>query len=223
MLDWLISCDKEMLLFFNSVHTAWFDNFFWMLSAKWLNVFIAIPFIIILFHCRAKWDALFIILALALTVLLCDQIASSVFKPLFQRLRPTHDTSMMVNIVNGYTGGRYGFISSHAANAFGVATFLLYVFRNKFFTCAIFTWAVLVAFSRIYLGVHFPADILGGVLVGMCVGKVVFVLYSRLRVRLSNSKHLVTIENPYMLNGYAIFFAYSIVAVLLSVAVIAFF
>ena len=220
MLDWLIDIDRELLLLCNSVHTQWLDNFFWIMSTRWLNIIIALPFIFILLHRRVASEALLIILAVALTVLLCDQIASSIFKPLFHRLRPTHEPSLVVHVVNGYTGGRYGFISSHAANAVGVATFLLMVFRNRYFSLAILSWAVLVSYSRIFLGVHYPGDVLCGAAVGVIVGWAVYKLYEKLRVYLYNKGKLASIKNPYMLNSYAYGFAVTILSVILVVAII---
>lgn len=221
MLDWLINIDKELLLLCNSVHTSWLDNFFWMISARWLNIFVAIPFIIILIHRRAKLEAVIIILALALTVLLCDQIASSVFKPIFHRLRPTHEPSLTVYTVNGYTGGRYGFISSHAANAFGVAVLLLHIFRNKYFSITILSWAAIVGFSRIFLGVHYPGDVICGAVVGIIIGYAVYRLYDKLRVYMCKKGRLPALQNPYALNGYALFFTFSIIAVIFVIALLA--
>lgn len=214
MLDWLIDIDRELLLLCNSVHTHWLDNFFWIMSTRWLNIIIALPFLFILLHRRVASEALLIILAVALTVLLCDQIASSIFKPLFHRLRPTHEPSF-----NGYTGGRYGFISSHAANAVGVATFLLKVFRNRYFFMAILSWAVLVSYSRIFLGVHYPGDVLCGAAVGVIVGWAVYKLYARFRAYLYNKGTFTSIKNPYMLNSYAYGFAITILSVILAVAI----
>jgi undecaprenyl-diphosphatase len=111
-----------------------------------------------------------VLVCIALTILLADQITSTFMKPFFSRLRPTHDPELenLVHIVNGYRGGKFGFASSHAANTFGLAMFVFLLFRNRSKHVAwIFLWAAVVAYSRIYLGVHYPGDIIVGGFVGM--------------------------------------------------------
>lgn len=163
MLDFLIDLDKSALLLCNGTHTLWLDNFNWMITARWFNVFVALPLLVmmglVIFKHKKQGviEAMLVIVALALAVLIADQVASSFFKPLFQRLRPSHDPSLSVILVNDYHGGRYGFVSSHAANTFAAAVLLLNIFRNKYFSVVILLWAILVSYSRIYLGVHFPA------------------------------------------------------------------
>ena len=221
MLDWLISLDKELLLWCNSMHTPWLDNFMWMVSERWLNIAMLIPLIIILVHRRKGKEALLLILTIVVIVLLCDQIASSFFKPMFQRLRPSHDPTLDVTLVNGYTGGLYGFISSHASNTFGVAIFLLLLFRNCYFTAAVLFWAVLVSYSRIYMGVHFPGDILCGAALGVVIGYAIYHLYEWVRARLYHSHCLSSQQNPYRKDGYAIPFAIYIPLLFVTLLVIA--
>lgn len=221
MIDWLINIDKEWLVLCNSVHTPWLDNFFWTMSARWLNIFVAIPLLLIMMHRRVKWEAVMVILAVALTVLLCDQIASSVFKPLFQRPRPTHNPDLAVITVNNYRGGLFGSISSHAANTFGVAILLSLIFRDKLLTCTMLMWAALVSYSRIFLGVHYPADVLCGAVVGCLVAYLVYVLYDRSRIAFLKKGLLTSDQNPYRLKSYALFLATSVNFIILFVAIFA--
>ena len=110
-----------------------------------------------------------VILAVVLCVVLADQVSSGLIKELVQRPRPTHTAGLqeLVHTVNGYRGGRYGFVSSHAANTFGLALFCTLLFRNRWYAWTMFLWALVTSYSRIYLGVHVPGDILGGTLVGL--------------------------------------------------------
>jgi undecaprenyl-diphosphatase len=100
---------------------------------------------------------------------------------MFGRLRPSHELGNLVHLVNGYTGGRFGFVSSHAANAFGFAMFSSLIFRFKPYTVVVFLWALVNSYSRIYLGVHYPLDIICGALVGISCALLVYLLYCYLK------------------------------------------
>ena len=146
----------------------------WMVSAKWSSLLLVLALIWVLLH-QNRRHAVLVLVMLVLTVTLADQLSSGLIKHLVERLRPTHDPSLgnAVHVVNGYRGGMYGFVSSHAANFFAVATFLSLLVRHRLVTCSLFAWAVLQCYSRVYLGVHYPGDILGGIVVGVLVGFVV--------------------------------------------------
>ena len=151
----------------------------WIFSGKtvWLPL---AAFILIVLLYKKKWrESILILLAIVLVVTLCDQFASHVCKPIFTRFRPTHHPDFMdqVKTVFGYRGGKYGFISSHAANAFGFATYMSLLFRYRLFTWTIFLWAVLTAYTRVYLGVHFISDIVPGAIAGVFFGGLVYWLY----------------------------------------------
>ena len=110
---------------------------------------------------------------------LADQISVKVFKEGFERLRPSHNPEIkdLIHTVKGYRGGQFGFVSSHAANTFAMAFFTSKLFRNRYYSWFIFIWAAVVSYSRIYLGVHYPLDIIGGALLGMLLGYLVFIPY----------------------------------------------
>ena len=127
-----------------------------------------------------------VVLGIALTITLADQISSGLIKDFIGRFRPTHNPEIesIVHTVNGYKGGLYGFVSSHAANTLGVAVYISLLFRNRYITLFMMLWSLLVAYSRIYLGVHYPGDILGGMVVGVISGFVVYKIYDYAILRL---------------------------------------
>ena len=157
MLENLLTYERNLFLWLNDCHTPYWDEVMWLYSGK--GVWLPLALLVLLTLCyRKDWrEIVLVLLAIVLTITLCDQFASHVCKPLFTRFRPTHHPDFMneVKTVFGYRGGRYGFISSHAANAFGFAMFLALLFRNRWLGFTLFFWATVNAYSRIYLGVHF--------------------------------------------------------------------
>jgi undecaprenyl-diphosphatase len=170
----------------------------WLFSGKVFWIPIALFFIVFLFYKNKKrWkEGLLVLGAIILVVTFCDQFASGLCKPFFTRLRPTHHTEFMneVHTVFNYKGGQYGFISSHAANAFGFATLTALIFRYSFYSIAIFTWALINSYSRIYLGVHFISDVAAGILAGLIFGwlcyRIYIVYYNKVIIH-KNSIHLI--------------------------------
>lgn len=181
-IEQLIAWDKQLLLLGNSFHTPFLDNFVIIFSGKiiWIPAVLAILYAIVR---TQKRDAVWVVLFLALAIVLADQISSGLIKPLVARWRPTHEPSLegMVHIVHGYTGGRYGFVSSHAANACAVALFTSLLFRRRLYSWTIGLWAVANMYSRIYLGVHYPGDIIGGILVGLGSAWAAYALMKRFK------------------------------------------
>lgn len=179
MFDKLITFDKELLLAINNSHSLWMDNFMWLVSSRivWIPLFLVILYIIV--SNKGK-SSLGILISIAILILASDQISSSIIKPLVGRFRPTHDPdiSQWIHIVKGHRGGMYGFVSSHASNVFAVAVFTMLLIRNKLYSVIIFLWASVISFSRIYLGVHFPLDVIFGALLGILLAFIVFKIYS---------------------------------------------
>lgn len=177
MIDYLTDIDSAALLAVNGLHSAFQDALWWMVSAKWSSALLLMALLWVLMH-KNRRHALLVLALSAVAILVADQVSSGLIKQLVERLRPTHDPSLQsaVHIVNGYRGGLYGFVSSHAANFFALSTFLALLMRHRMVTVSLFTWALLQCYSRMYLGVHYPGDILGGIIVGVLVGWLVWLL-----------------------------------------------
>ncbi|MDR1116537.1 MAG: phosphatase PAP2 family protein [Tannerella sp.] len=180
MLEKLLDYEHDLFIWMNGCHTPFEDQFMWLFSAKITWIPLAVMFIVMLFYKNGKhWkETLIMLTAIVLVITLCDQFASGICKPLVLRFRPTHHPEFMdtVQIVFDYRGGRYGFISSHAANAFGFTTLTSLIFRYHFYSVMLYLWATVNSYSRIYLGVHFISDIVPGIIAGLIFGWVVYKL-----------------------------------------------
>ena len=186
MLEQLLVWERDAFFLLNGSDSPFLDHFMWLYSGKVVWLPLALFILFVLCYKRDWKQSLLLLLMIALTITLCDQFASHICKPLCMRYRPTHHPDFMaqVKVVFGYRGGLYGFISSHAANAFGFAIFLTLLLKNKWLGFSLFFWATLTAYSRVYLGVHFITDIIPGALSGLCFGTLVYVLYGWLLRRL---------------------------------------
>ncbi len=183
-METILQFDQELLLFFNSFTSPFFDNAFWLITSRsiWIPMYAMILYAIF----KSQGTKGFItIIFLGLVVLLSDQISTNVFKEGFERFRPSRDPVLegIVDLVNGYRGGKFGFVSSHATNSFGLAVFSLLLFRFNWYTLFILFWATLNSYSRVYMGVHYPGDILGGLILGAFLGWFVYWLYKKISAR----------------------------------------
>lgn len=179
-MDNLIFLDKELTLFLNGLNTPTLDAFFYAITSKWLWIPLYAVLLWMIFR-RQGGRGLMTVIMIGIIVLIADQLASGLMKPLFERLRPSHDDVMqyLVHTVNGYRGGLYGFASSHAANTFAITTFLILVVRRWSLSLAMLAWALLNSYGRVYQGVHFVGDILVGAIIGIVVGRLMYEVYLR--------------------------------------------
>ena len=176
MIGWLVELDKKAFLFLNGKHSPVWDEIMWWISGKtsWIPFYVIL--LIIIIYRERPYKFIYTIVFVAIVVFLCDKL-SVLIKDFIERPRPTHDPVIanMVHIVKNYRGGTYGFVSSHAANTFGVAVFLASWFKNNKWSLFLIAWATIVSYSRIYLGVHYPLDIIFGALLGILIGSQCYV------------------------------------------------
>lgn len=167
----LIHADKEALLFLNGLGSSPFDNFWQLISGKWFWMPLYVIFFYLLYKNFRLRNFVFILIFIAIGITISDQLAG-IFKNGVLRLRPCHDPELVNKMRLVICGGEYGFYSSHASNSFFLATFLAFLFKDKirWFPEFLFFWASLISYSRIYLGVHFPLDVVYGALVGFLLG-----------------------------------------------------
>lgn len=183
----LIDFDKLLLIKLNGSDSLFWDGFMYIVTKTKTWIPAAIALLYVIFKNNNLKRGITILCLLALVITLADQIASGLCKPLFERFRPTKDPEFMymVDVVNNYrAGGKYGFISSHAANTFAVATFISLLIKNNKMTIMMYLWALIPSFSRIYLGVHYPGDVFLGMIDGIFSGIIVYLLYKLLSKKL---------------------------------------
>ena len=169
------SFDTELLLYINQCNNVLMDNVMVKFSETWTWSLLLLTVIFVVLRDRPLKEALLILLGIALCVLLADQISSTFIKPWVARLRPTHDPELMFQIRH-ITGraGQYGFVSSHAANTMACGLLFLLIWRKKIATLGLMLWVAMNCYSRMYLGVHYPFDIIGGLVVGCLVALVAY-------------------------------------------------
>lgn len=182
----LSNIDTDFFLFLNGLHASWLDKVMIAITQMWVWV----PLYLLLIYWTVKqygkrcW---WVFLAVGVVVLCSDQLSAHVCKPLFQRLRPCYNPDLqdLIYLPKGMAGGRFGFVSSHAANTFAVAAFLSPVLRNyrPWLGIVLYLWAFISSYSRIYLGFHYPGDILCGAILGILVGLILWKVFQLVVVR----------------------------------------
>ena len=204
MLEQLLHIDTEILLAINGWHAPWADTLMWIISAKatWIPLYLLLIGLLVWRYRKpamtnVKWlqkvpACVVMIVAIGLAVGAADFIASGILKDLVARPRPSRVPELegVLHLVNDYRSGRYGFVSSHAANTMAVALLFSLIWRNKIATCGLMLWVAANCYSRMYLGVHYPTDILGGLIVGSLVAVVGYWLLDRYRLVVKESCRL---------------------------------
>ena len=183
----LIQIDKQLLLWFNGSDSLFMDSLISTLTnAKtWIPLYLSLIYVVIKSNSAIR-DVLLVVAAAGLCVLLAGTIDDTIVKPLVARWRPGRDPEigMLVDTVDGYRGGKYGFFSAHASNTFSIAIFISFLMRQRLLTITLVTWSLINCYTRLYLGVHYPGDITVGLLWGGLVGFSVYHLYCYARRRM---------------------------------------
>lgn len=183
MVEHLVLWERDLFLLLNSPHTPYLDSVMYLISAAIPWVVVLVPFLFLMAYKQDYKEFLLFLLFIALLVFVADGISSGVIKEIFHRYRPTHhpETAEQVKTVLGYRGGGYGFISGHATNFLAFAMFSSLIFKHRWYTLLIFTATLTVAYSRIYLGVHFVTDVVPGIICGLLIGWFLYWLYCEAR------------------------------------------
>lgn len=220
-MDTIIQLDKQLLLAINGSDSLFVDYLAKTLTtaATWIPLYVSLFYVVV--KNNDNFRRIICILACAgLCVLFAGTVDDLLVKPLVARLRPTHDfqIGMLVDTVDGYRGGKYGFFSAHAANTFSIAVFFSLLMRSRLVTLLLVGWSLTNCWTRLYLGVHYPLDILCGLLWGGSVGTGIYFLYRYVDKRLLHSENDY-VSSKYTSSGYRYSDIY-IVALVLSLTLI---
>ena len=202
-LDALIQFDKQLLLLVNGSQSLYFDGLVKILTtaATWIPLYVSL-FYMVLKNNDSMQKILLIVACAGLCVFFAGSLDDMIVKPMVARWRPTHDPQIgvLVDVVNDYRGGNFGFFSAHASNTFSIAVFISLLVRSRVLTIALVGWSLVNCWTRMYLGVHYPGDILVGLLWGGTVGTLLYLLYYRINRRLSTG--MTFISSQYTTTGY---------------------
>lgn len=193
--------DTELFLYLNSFHNSFWDYTMTLFTRTemWLLFYLVIFITIIR---KYKRKSLLVFLVITLLIVLADQ-GSGILKHGIERLRPSHDPYVAPLAHNFFKkGGLYGFVSAHAANSFGFTLFSILLFRNRIYTFFMLIWTMLIAYTRIYLGVHYPGDILGGLILGGLIGWGMYrlLLFLEMFMRPRKPEFIIPLENKRVYN-----------------------
>lgn len=180
----LLQWDTELFLWLNGMGSETWDILWLVISETntWLPLYAVLIFL--LSRSLKGWLLFWGILVVVLNLILTDQGSTWFFKEQFERLRPCHVEALetRMRLVKASCGGQFGFLSAHAANTFGMALLVGNFTRKRFpwLRSVLFVWAAIVAYSRIYIGVHYPLDVMAGAVYGLICGSLIYTIFQRL-------------------------------------------
>ena len=199
----LLEIDRQLLLAFNGSGSLFIDSLVLVLTNAytWIAFYLALSYLVI--KNNGKWSQIMLVVAASgLCILFSSLVAEGVVKPYVARLRPSLDPSVcnMLHLAKGYTASGYSFFSAHAANTFSIAVFFSLLVRSRVFTIFIMAWSLLNAWTRLYLGVHYPSDVIVGLAYGAFVGIIVYLIFLKLYMIVTDKLHFIS--SQYTRTGY---------------------
>lgn len=202
-LEPLVQLDKQLLLMLNGSDSLFLDGLVMTLTtaATWIPLYVSLFYLVLKNNDNVR-QILLVVVCAAACVVLAGTVDDAIVKPLVARWRPTQDPeiALLVDVVDGYRGGKYGFFSAHAANTFSIAIFFCLLVRSRVLSMALILWSLTNCWTRIYLGVHYPGDIVCGLLWGGFVGFVVYWVYRHIGGNAKSTQNFVS--SQYTSTGY---------------------
>lgn len=199
----LVDIDRTLLAFFNGSESLYVDNLAVALTSgfTWIPLYLSLLYVVIK-NSETMKQIMLVIGCVCLCIILSDGLADFIMKPMVGRFRPSQDPLLKyaVDVVNGTRGTLYGFFSAHASNTFCIAVFFSLLVRNSKFVTAMIAWSLVNCWTRMYLGLHYPGDILAGLLWGGMVGAFVYFVYIKAYLRMYPDFNYIS--SQYTTTGY---------------------
>lgn len=212
----LTDIDRSVLAFFNGSGSLFVDNLAVILTSglTWIPLYLSLLYVVIKNNDTMK-QIMLVVGCVILSIILSDGMADFIVKPMVERLRPSNDPFIKytVNVVNDMRGSSYSFFSAHASNTFCVAMFFSLLVRNKVFVITMVSWSLVNCWTRMYLGLHYPSDILAGLVWGGISGSLAYYVY--IKSYLHIYKDFNYISSRYTSTGYNRFDADIVLLVLI--------
>jgi len=197
----IVEIDQHATLAINGSDSPFWDNIMTTVTETYSWSLLIVVLLIIIFKNNSVKEGIVILLSIGLMMTVADTIASGIVKPMVHRWRPTQDPELMylIDIVDNYRGGRFGFFSGHACNSFSMATFLCLLFRHRILSFVLYFWCCTTTFTRLYLGVHYLGDVIVGAIVGIILG---ILFYSLMNLVMRRMKSVKLISEQFTSTGY---------------------